>query len=711
MSLSFLSDEIAILLVDDRPENLLSLEELLSDQGYTLIRAESGNEALRQTLKRDFSLILLDVQMPEMDGFETAELLRMNPKTSHIPIIFVTAGMKNMQFQFKGYDVGAVDYLTKPIEPLFLRSKVKIFADLYAQRHEVELHKNHLQELVALRTVELQKSNQELQRQNHELEATEELLRSQIVEIVETHDRLRTTEVRLREQLEQSAADQKRLAEANRTLQMVFDVLPLALMISSSSEGMVREVNLTFSRVFGYPADQVLGRSGTAIGLWGDEDQPAQFLSQLQGQQSISGFGTQLKTLSGETRSVLIYCNQIDYKDEKCLLTVFLDVTEQKLLEDRIRQTQKMEAIGQLAGGVAHDFNNMLAAILGSAELLARRHLKEDPVGLKRLASIQQAASRSAELTGQMLAFSRKGQHKLEQVCLHVTIHDVVALLERTIDKNITLKIELEGQNTLVSGDRALLQNALLNLGINARDAMPDGGILTFATANLELSAGECTRGDFLLAPGKYIEVLVRDTGIGMTAETQARVFEPFFTTKGVGKGTGLGLAAVYGTIIGHQGGITIGSDLGCGTTFRIYLPLSTVAPVAEIPKDEIIRGTGGVLLVDDEELLRDVGRQMLEELGYQVFVAADGVQALELYRREQQQIAYIILDMVMPKQGGRETLIQLKSLNPAVSVLIASGFHRDGVAAELTQLGACGFLQKPYNISALCQALAGLKH
>src|SRR6185369_4328639 len=249
MNLTAPPANVPILMVDDRPGNLLSLEELLRDQGYELVGASSGNEALLQTLKQDFALVLLDVQMPGMDGFETAELMRANPKTRHIPIIFVTAGLKDLKFQFKGYDAGAVDYLAKPIEPMILQSKVRIFAELYRQRREIELHKNNLEELVELRTVELRHSaaelktsNDHLLERNRELQAIEGLLRRQIIESAETHDQLLATEEMLRVQIEDYQVAQRQLYESNISLQTLFDVSPLAIVVSSFPDGIIREI-------------------------------------------------------------------------------------------------------------------------------------------------------------------------------------------------------------------------------------------------------------------------------------------------------------------------------------------------------------------------------------------------------------------------------------------------------------------------------------
>lgn len=711
MNLIALPTTLPVLIVDDRPENLLSLEELLSDQGYELVRASSGNEALRLTLKQDFALVLLDVQMPEMDGFETAQLMRANSKTRHIPIIFISAGMKDFQFQFKGYDAGAVDYLAKPIEPLFLQCKVRIFAELYRQRREIELHKKHLEELIKLRTAELcqsaaelKTSNEHLLNWNSALKATEELLRGQVMEVIETRDQLMATEEMLRVQIEEYQEAQKLLNESNISLQTLFDVSPLAIAVSSFPGGIIREINRTFSNNFGHTG--VIGMTGSELGLWGDNDEQERFLGLMHAQQGVSGFGTEIKTVHGENRNVLLYSNLMNYKGEKCLLVVFLDVTEQMRMEDHIRQTQKMDVIGQLAGGVAHDFNNMLTAISCSAELM-ENHVKDNSVAMKLLGSIQRAAGRSAGLTGQLLAFSRKGTKNAVHVPVDTTIHEVISMLERTIDKNITLKTRLFAKNACVIADLSLLQNALLNLGVNARDALPDGGVITFATENIELNSGDCESSGFNIAPGPYIEISVTDNGVGMTQETIKHVFEPFFTTKEVGKGTGLGLAVVYGAITDHHGCISIFSEPGVGTVFKLYLPVSGETDFEVASAEELIQGSGGILFVDDEEILRNVGQALLEDLGYRVYLAEDGEQALEVYAREKDNISLVILDMLMPRMSGKETLVRLMESYPDIRILISSGFHQEGTPDELEKLGARGFLQKPYLRQELCKSVA----
>ncbi|MHB8056894.1 MAG: response regulator [Desulfuromonadaceae bacterium] len=713
MNLATRPDTVPILIVDDRPENLLSLEELLSDQGYELAMATSGNDALRLTLKQNFALVLLDVQMPHMDGFETAELMRTNPKTRHIPIIFVTAGMKDLQFQFKGYDSGAVDYLAKPIEPLFLQSKVRIFAELYRQRREIELRKNHLEELVGVRTAELRQSaaelltsNEQLQRRNSALKSAEERLQEQVAEFIVTHDQLLATEEMLRVQIEDYETAQKLLNASNIHLQTIFDLSPLPIVVASFPDGIIRKINRTCSDLFGYSSDLAIGKNGVELGLWSSNAAREVFFGNLHEQRGVSGFATEIRTFQGENRTVLLYSTLMDFKDEQCVLTVSLDVTEQKRMEEQIRQTQKMDVIGQLAGGVAHDFNNMLTAILGSAELL-EPYVRDNSAAAKMLGNIQKAASRSAGLAGQLLSFSRKGQKHRIQTCINATIHEVISLLERTIDKNITLETRLLAKQACVVGDPTLLQNALLNLGVNARDAMPDGGVITFTTANIELDSNYCRSSAFTIVPGSYVEIAVSDNGTGMSEETIKHVFEPFFTTKGVGKGTGLGLAAVYNTITDHHGCISIFSEPGTGTVFKTYLPLSGDNKMRETCSEEVIYGSEGILLVDDEEVLREVGKSLLESLGYRVYLAEDGQQALETYALEKENISLVILDLLMPKMGGKETLQRLMESYPGISVIILSGFIQEGTVHDLNNLGAKGFLRKPYLCQELSKAVA----
>ncbi|PKL39435.1 MAG: hypothetical protein CVV41_21160 [Candidatus Riflebacteria bacterium HGW-Riflebacteria-1] len=382
-----------------------------------------------------------------------------------------------------------------------------------------------------------------------------------------------------------------------------------------------------------------------------------------------------------------------------------IDVTDRIMLEDRLRHGEKMEAIGQLAGGVAHDFNNQLSGILGFAELLAKK-LENEPQLKKMAESIMTSALRSADLTRQLLAFARKGKFVSTPVDAHHLIAEVISLLQHSIDRRITITQQLEAAIPVVAGDPGQLQNAILNLAINARDAMPEGGTLSFSTKNIDIH--EKVMGHDL-PPGSYLQICVSDTGTGMNEEVKSRLFEPFFTTKQHGKGTGLGLAATYGAIKNHGGAISVYTELHKGTTFRVLLPVGKHdgQPEVHISKSSgCIPGKGNILLVDDETIVREATAKILEDLGYKVLECRDGEEAAELFRAISHDVDAVILDMVMPRLAGPETFAAMRAINPSVKVLLASGFSINGAASGLLKAGAAGFLQKPYQIDELSQKL-----
>ena len=392
------------------------------------------------------------------------------------------------------------------------------------------------------------------------------------------------------------------------------------------------------------------------------------------------------------------------------VVLVFRDVSEQHRLEAQFMESQKLESVGRLAGGVAHDFNNLLGGILGYAEILAEE-LREN----KELHGFAQAvidtANRAADLTRQLLAFSRKGKKQSVPVDVHQIIAEVISILQRTIDRRIVVNQRLEALPSMTRGDPSQLESALLNLAVNARDAMPDGGEIVFTTAAVTLDRDFCKAQPYDIEPGPYVEVGVVDTGIGMSKRVLAHIFEPFFTTKTVGKGTGLGLAAVFGTVREHHGAITVFSQPGQGSAFKLYLPLegadTGAAGVAE--SQEVIQGSGCILVVDDEEVIRKVARSMLQRMGYEVLWAGDGAEGVEVYRENARWIDLVILDLVMPKVNGQEALRAMKKLNPRVKVLVSTGFSLGLKFDELRSQGATDFIQKPFKTIELSQKVADL--
>jgi CheY-like chemotaxis protein len=376
-------------------------------------------------------------------------------------------------------------------------------------------------------------------------------------------------------------------------------------------------------------------------------------------------------------------------------------------VEEQLRQSQKMEAIGRLAGGVAHDFNNLLTTIRGHTELLRRSAASDAPARLD-LDAILTASDRAAELTGQLLAFSRRGKMRVEEVQIDKLIEEVVRLLRHTVDPRIEVRCELGLGGAVVAGDPSRLQSALLNLAVNARDAMPDGGLLAFSTRVVDVASARRT-SDLPTSPGPYAEIRVADTGMGMAPDVARRVFEPFFTTKEMGRGTGLGLAAVYGTVKSHNGSISVESAPGLGSLFRIHLPLSAQhgEVVPTVPERAWVEGRGTVLLVDDQAEVREVTTSILDRLGYTVITAEDGVAALTLYQQHRDVIRLVLLDVRMPRMDGAETLRRLRRINPTLPVVIVSGFGADNDLATIRSIGVQGVVEKPFTVSELSETMA----
>ncbi|TET67874.1 MAG: PAS domain-containing sensor histidine kinase, partial [Candidatus Zixiibacteriota bacterium] len=381
------------------------------------------------------------------------------------------------------------------------------------------------------------------------------------------------------------------------------------------------------------------------------------------------------------------------------------DITEQESLEEQFRQAQKMEALGTLAGGVAHDFNNLLGGILGYVGLIKGDYSPEEK-HYAMLELVEKAGVRAAELTNQLLAFSRKGKYELRPVSLNNSVEDVLKLIGRTLDKSIEIATELQEKLPSVEGDPGQLEQAILNMCVNAAEAMPGGGKLQLETRVVALGE-EFARKYLGSDPGDYVLLSVSDTGIGMDSETLSRMFEPFFTTKEVGKGTGLGLSTVYGIVKNHGGYVDVRSQPGKGSTFDIYLPVSKKQFTPPRPRAaELQTGHETILAVDDEEIIRSLLEETLQKLGYKVILANDGEEAVQIYEERKDEIDAVIIDMIMPHLGGGETFREIRRRNPDVRVLLASGYSQDGAAQRILDEGVRGFIQKPFELVELSQKL-----
>ncbi|NBB96197.1 MAG: response regulator [Planctomycetes bacterium] len=387
------------------------------------------------------------------------------------------------------------------------------------------------------------------------------------------------------------------------------------------------------------------------------------------------------------------------------VLGVWLDITERKELEQRLSESEKMRALGQLAGGIAHDFNNILVAVQGNAQLLLAG-LPKDSENEELAQEILSASQRAGDLTRKLLGFARRERMETTSVDLHETIRDVIDLLTHSIDRRIDIVHELNAQQAVVSGDPSQLHSTILNLTLNARDAMPEGGTLTVRTGNVPL----CMPGDQRGAvgdDGDGIELTIADTGEGIDETTRPKIFEPFFTTKGSGAGTGLGLAAVYGCVRSHHGRIDVESRPGEGTAFRLTLPLSDRQIVAPTSAKAPQTGEGRILLVDDEQPVRDFATRALDNLGYEVVAQPDGEEAIAWFREHHATVGVVILDMIMPRMSGPDALGAMRQIDPDVPIVFCSGYSTTNVGELCDRYDNVAFVAKPFAIEELAATIA----
>lgn len=487
---------------------------------------------------------------------------------------------------------------------------------------------------------------------------------------------------------------EEELRKAQNYISNIINSMPSAL-IGVDADGRVTQWNSEAKRLTGLSVEEAVGKLlSQAIPRLGDK------MEQVREAMLT-------KEVRSESRLVYKVDNETRYEDvtiypliangvEGAVIRVD-DVTKDYMLQEQLSQSRKMDAIGQLSGGVAHDFNNMLGGIVGAAQLLQSPKINLGEKGLKYVEMIIEASSRAADLTAKLLAFGRKGKITSASMDVHAIIDDTLAILESTIDKKINISVSKNAENSTVVGDTSALQSVLLNLGINAAQAMPNGGELKIETRNIALSENYCTSSPFEISAGEYVEIEVRDTGGGIALENINKIFEPFFTTKEQGKGSGLGLASVYGTIQNHSGAINVYSEVGTGTAFHLYIPCSNVE-INNAPKvDVLFQGSGQILLVDDEEIIRLTGKNILEEMGYRVILAENGEEAIEIFEKQNSGIDLVIMDMIMPKMNGAETFYKMKEIDSSCRVIISSGFTKDENLQELKNEGLVGFIQKPF--------------
>ena len=651
------NEAVNILLVDDQPAKLLSYEVILQELGENLIRAGSAREAFEHLLRNQVAVILIDVMMPDMDGFELATMIRGHPRFEQAAIIFVSAVHMTDLDRLRGYEVGAVDYVSVPVVADLLRAKVRVFADLYRKTRQLARVNVELERRVTERTAELEASSARLresdQRRSLALAAGhmgawdwELLTNAQSWD--EGQHRIFGTD------------PQHFLPSADAMLAIVHPEDRNALQTVTStaaSNGTEYAAEFRIVRPDGEVRWCVVGAAPT-LGAGGHAVR-------------ISGV-THDVTEQRRSRDILTEANaELERRVE--------DRThEREAALARIHEMQKMESLGQLTGGVAHDFNNLLMVILVNLELL-RKRLPDDPMATRLLNGAIQGAERGATLTERMLAFARRQELKPETVDVPSLVNGMTDLLRRSLGPAIQIGTDFINDLPAIRVDPNQLELTLLNLAVNARDAMPLGGQLVIAARRMADSTG----GPVGLVPGPYLRLAVSDGGLGMDAETLKRATEPFFTTKGVGKGTGLGLSMVHGFAAQSGGGMQIISTPGVGTTIELWLPVATNAAgrehVAADSREPNVATVGPappmcIMVVDDDPLVAAGTADMLRDMGHTVIEVCSGARALETLRSGA-QIALVITDHAMPGMTGLQLAKQIQENWPSMPVILASGY------------------------------------
>jgi two-component system cell cycle sensor histidine kinase/response regulator CckA len=492
------------------------------------------------------------------------------------------------------------------------------------------------------------------------------------------------------------------LRESELKFRSLFDLSPQPVALTDLNTGILLDANRRFCEVTQYTRENILGNTVTDLGLWSEEER-GRFVGELIKRGEVNGINVHFKAKDGTILDVLLFAKTIQLGGKRLIFGTFVDFSKQRRLEARLHHAQRMEALGTLAGGIAHNFNNLLMGIQGNASLMLLDTPPNNP-HYKRLLNIEQQVESGSKLAKQLLGYAREGRHEIQPIDLNRLIKETSGTFGAT-RKEIRVHQELAKDLYIVTGDQGQIEQALLNLYINAADAMPGGGDLFIKTANVTSPVTQDQHLDH--KPGEYVLLSVSDTGIGMDKKTMERIFDPFFTTKDMSKGTGLGLASVYGIIRNHDGTINVYSEKGEGTTFVISLPASRHQALKEdIESTGVIPGKGNILLVDDEEMILDVASQMLEKMGYHVLKAKSGEEAIELYKENMDTIDLVILDMIMPGVGGGKTCDTIKEINPSIKILLSSGYSLENQATEIRGRSWDGFIQKPFKINRLSRKI-----
>jgi signal transduction histidine kinase/CheY-like chemotaxis protein len=726
-----------ILIVDDNPTNRYMLRILLQGHGYTVDEAANGVEALERAREATPELIVSDLLMPGMDGYTLLRNWKSDTQLQSSPFIVYTATYTDPRDERLAIDLGADEFIIKPAEPdAFLerirsvleRSARGELSPLVRTAHSSELLQEYSEVLV-----------RKLEEKMRELEQTNEALREDIAIRMQAEAALavRTDLYAMLSRTNQAVSRSRSADELYREVCTIAVEIgrfrfawvgaptrgQLTLVSSAGQDdGYMSEIVTTLDetdpRSHGPAARAALtGRAVVVNDLAAVPEAPWHGAAQRAGFAAAAAFPLLER---GVVVAVLtLYASSADFFTDELVATLnevapsisyaldrFVQERERLQLEAQLRQAQKMEAVGRLAGGVAHDFNNLLTIITGYCEILLAQPALDAPMR-ESIVAIGEAGERAAVLTRQLLTFSRQTMLEPQVLDVNAVVTTTTRMLRRLIGEDILLTTVLDPALSRVRVDPGQLDQVLLNLAINARDAMPTGGRLTIETANVELSEGyaaahlDCSAGD-------YVMLAVTDTGVGMTPEVMAHIFEPFFTTKGVGKGTGLGLALVFGIVQQSGGGIHVYSEPGRGSTFKVYLPAITGAQTQAhgAPSIAALNGSETILLVEDDDAVRALALTILQRYGYQVLAAANGRDALGAAQSHTGVIDMLLTDVVMPHVSGPELADAMRTRFPQIKILFMSGYTDDAVVRHGLLNAEVAFIQKPYTPIGLARKI-----
>ncbi len=667
-----LNDAKAILFGDE--------PEQMQQDDFEIDSAYQGEEGLHKVhaaseAGRPYALAFVDVRMPPgWDGVET--ITRIWKDHPDLQIVICTA-YSDYSWEDVVRQIGRSSnmvVLKKPFDIIEVLQLAHALTEKWDLNRQVRDQLNNLDRLVGRRTAELEEANGRLKR--------------------EMAERLQV---------------EKALVVSEERFSKAFNANPIPLAIQSLRRGTITDANKGFRDLAGYSLDEIAGRTPAELDLWVETEQSRDVSAKLQAGASVRSLPCRLRTQSGAVREVLFSIETIELKDETCLLMIVQDITEQLLLEKQLRHSQKMEAVGQLAAGIAHDFNNMLTVIGGNISMIIEDLPRESPL-LPQCEDVRAAAQHSATLVGQLLTFSRKQVVEIARISVGELLAPLSQMLPRVLGERIAVRVDVPAGLPPVAVDAGMIEQMLMNLAVNSRDAMPQGGELVI-TAEAVDATPEMFRSHRDAHVSRFLCLSVRDTGCGIPPAVLPRLFEPFFTTKPVGKGTGLGLATVYGIAKQHGGWIEVSSEVGKGSVFRAFIPFcagpAVQAPARLKEQRSGARGPETILVVEDEDAVRNCVKNMLKSSGYTVITACTGVECLGIWSARKHEIDLLLTDIVMPEGlTGLELARRLLADAPGLKVVYTSGYSSEVAKDGSPTLNGQSFLAKPYEVGELLRVV-----